>query len=233
MPRLKSLDRHIPGDFQMLHPEAQQREPFKGSFFAVVREEMKFRRMNPFLAQKYGWKMDQASVERDVHDYNVQRCLAHGWHDFLDDGPAQEFHQPTIQKKILRGAVAAVETTKAGIGVWMDFIGEGGIPVDQKLATDRAFVCSDCPQNKQGGLRNWFIEKVVTEITQLAGIMKDLDVKTPHDAKLGVCEACLCPLALKAHVPMKHIEKHTKPETWAKLDKRCWMLSETGRQPKA
>lgn len=223
MPRLKSLDRHPPHDFQYLHPEIGQAEPFRGSFPHVCKEELKFRRANPFLCQKYGWKLDMAEIEKAVHDYNLHRCIQEGWHEFVTDGPA-EYVAP--QKKILRGAVAAVETTKAGIGVWMDFIGEGGIPVDQKLATERASVCVDCPQNKQGGLRNWFIEKAVTEITQLFGILTDLDVKTPHDAKLGVCEACLCPMKAKVHVPLIHIKKHLTEDAAKKLDARCWIPKE-------
>jgi len=227
MPRLKSLDRHIPGDFQMLHPEANQAEPFKGSFHFVCREEMRFRKANPFLCQKYGWTTDMPAIEKDVHDYNVQRCIAGGWHDFLDDGLAQSEYVPT-QKKILRGAVAAVETTKAGIGVWMDFIGEGGVPVDAKLAAERAHICSTCTHNKQGGLKNWFIQKVVEETTQLFGILQDLDVKTPHDDKLGVCELCSCPIRGKVQVPISHIRKHLTADVKEKLGavKHCWVINE-------
>lgn len=231
MPRLKSLDRHVPGDFQYIHPEANQAEPFKGSFFHVCQQEHQFRRANPFLCQKHGWSLDMSAIERDVHEYNVQRCLSHGWLEWLDmsDGTFQPSAAVIEKKTLLRNAVAVVETTKAGIGVWMDFIGSGGVPVEAKLAEERAAICVQCPHNKQGGLKNWFIEAAVKEIQQVLGIFKDLDVKTKQDDKLGVCDACLCPLKGKVHVPMSHIEQRALPDVWAKLDPKCWMLAETGR----
>lgn len=226
MPRLKSLDRHVPGDFQMIHAEANQAEPFKGSFYHVCREEHKFRRLNPFLAQKYGWSLEMEQIEKDVHDYNVQRCLAHGWLDFLDMGTGTytPLQQPP-EKKMFRSAVAAVETTKAGIGVWMDHMGPSGVPVAQKTADERAAICATCPHNKQGGLKNWFVQKAADEIMHLFGIFKDLDVKTKYDDKLGVCELCVCPLKNKVQVEMHHIQKHLTPEVREKLAavKHCWV----------
>ncbi len=213
----------------MIHPEANQAEPFKGSFYHVVREEHKFRRLNPFLAQKYGWSLEMEQIEKDVHDYNVQRCLAHGWLDFLDMGTGDYIPmQEPSQKKILRSAVVAVETTKAGIGVWMDFMGAGGVPVEQKLADKRAEICVSCPHNKQGGLKNWFIQKAVDEIQQWFGILKDLDVRTKHDDKLGVCELCNCPLKGKVQVPISHIRANLIPEAKEKLSavKHCWVINE-------
>jgi len=41
-----------------------------------------------------------------------------------------------------------------------------------------------------------------------------------------VCEACLCPMKAKVHVPIHHIKKHMKPEVQAKLDLRCWITKE-------
>lgn len=230
MPRLKSLDRHVPGDFQMIHPEANQAEPFKGSFYHVCTQEHQFRRANPFLCQKYNWSLDMAQIEKDVQEYNVQRCLAHGWLDFLDMADGTFHPSATIveKKTLLRSAVAVVETTKAGIGVWMDFVGSGGVPVEAKLAEERAAICVQCPHNKQGGLKNFFIEAAVKEIQQVLGIFKDLDVKTKQDDKLGVCELCLCPLKGKVHVPLNHIQDRLTADVREKLTgvKHCWVINE-------
>jgi hypothetical protein len=233
MARIKDRNRWLPGGFQVLHPEAGMKEPFSGSFIECVSFEMKFRKGNPHIVQKNGWSHDAAEIEWYVDQQNVARCEAHGWSKYLyDDGvsPPVSKSENGSKKNLLANVAAGVrrhvQATKAGISVYVDWVGDSGQPVDKALAESRAAVCVKCPLNKQGGLRQWFIEKAVREIQIVFGIMQDMDVSTQFDEQLGVCEACLCPMKSKVHAPIEHIKKHLTKEAEAKLHPSCWIPKE-------
>lgn len=213
----------------MLHPEAAMKEPFSGSFTEAVQFESKFRRGNPHLVKKNGWTLDIAEIEWYVEQQNVNRMLAHGWRKYLMES---ELVAPVTadngsKKNLLTGVAESVkrhvQATKAGIQVYVDWVGDSGQPVEKALAESRAKVCVQCPLNKQGGLGQWFIEKAAREIQTVFGIMSDMDISTPWDEQLGVCEACLCPLKSKIWAPIEHIRKHLEPDIQAKLHPSCWI----------
>jgi hypothetical protein len=49
-------------------------------------------------------------------------------------------------------------------------------------------------------------------------------LKTDLDHALNICQACLCPLKLKVHVPLDLIRKHLSPQAKSALDTHCWIL---------
>jgi len=230
MPRLKSLTEHPPYGFQMLQPETGQTTPFVGSFNHCVEQTMILRQANPFLAERHGWRLDRAGVEHDVEQHNVARMISGGWLTFvvMDDGPpAPLCVMPEKKTNRFPNVAAAVRNVSAGVGVLLDWLGNGGKAVEQSLADSRATICSTCPQNGQGGILSYFTKSAADIIRTQMEIRGDLQLRTPHDEQLGVCEACMCPLKLKVHVELEHILKHTSEETKTKLDPRCWILKGT------
>jgi len=231
MARMKSLTAHPPYSWQFLQPETGQQQPFVGSFNSVVEQVMRLRGANPFLAERHGWRTDQAGVEIEVEQYNVARMIAGGWLDFIvQDEPgssAPTYSMPPAQKKTSVAGLGSIKRVAAGVAVLVEWLGNGAKPVDQSLAYDRAAICADCPKNDGGDFTAYFTEPIANKIRTQLEIRGDLQLRTLHDDKLTVCSACDCPLKLKVWVPLDHILSHTAPEVKTKLDPRCWILKGT------
>jgi hypothetical protein len=100
-------------------------------------------------------------------------------------------------------------------------------PVDKAEAERRAAICVVCPVHRKGNLKDWFLAYVAKGLTELYGIMHDLDMTTSLDKELGKCDACDCPMRAKVHVALLTIDKHLKPEQRAKLHPQCWIIAPT------
>lgn len=197
---------------------------------------MMLRQTNSFLAERHGWRVDLAGVEHDVEQYNVARMIAGGWPEFIvQDEPsnAPVYTPPPAQKKT--GVAARVRNVAAGVGVLLEWLGSGAKPVEQALADSRAPICATCPKNGKGDILAYFTQPIADKIRTQLEIRGDLQLSTPHDEKLGICEACDCPLKLKVFVGVDHILDHTSAETYANLAPQCWIRSEgiaAGKTPK-
>lgn len=232
VPRLKSRTAFPPFDFQAIIPGVGQKEPFKGSFSEVVEMVWRFRKANPHLCQKNGWSLDRAIIAGEVDEENAARCLAHGWVGFVEiaDNPFIEA-SPEVKKKGWLGSVAAGGRALAsGLGVWKDMFGEEGT-IEREQAESRALVCVGCPENDTSGtLLNWFTSALAEQIGSVYRMLRDLDLKTTQDERLGVCRACRCPMKAKVHAKLSHINRHMPAEVKAKLHPAnpvCWVLEES------
>ena len=76
-------------------------------------------------------------------------------------------------------------------------------------------------------------EEVMAQIREWVAIKNDLALKTPYDAKLGTCTACLCDLRTKIWVPLNIVLKVTTPEVREKLHPACWIKMESETTSKA
>lgn len=246
--RLKSRSAFPPGEFQVLHPEAGMKEPFKGSFNEAVMFERGFRRKNPALAQKLGLPDDQTAVENWVDEFNANRCVAHGWTSFVNlDSAVSEssFAIPDAQKKT-RGPnwpKPAAGAAKAAADAYTSLFKDG--PVERALAEDRAAICSQCPQNNtHASLASLFTSAAASAVTSLIGMVRDMNMNTSLDSSLGICDACLCPMKAKVHVRIGTLTGSMPNDVWPKLQRegdivenevrrhveRCWILTESGRK---
>ena len=57
-------------------------------------------------------------------------------------------------------------------------------------------------------------------------IKDKLNLRVEGEEKLGICDACWCPLKLKVHMPINHIVDNTEDEVFIDLHKDCWILKE-------
>ncbi len=224
---MKSRTRFPVGGWQMLHPEAGQKKPWAGSLNEIVLKELDYRRKNLALARKNNWSLELEDIENDVDEMNAQRMVAGGYLNFVDmEGSSPPQSMGGSSRSGHGGAVAAAKAIVAGVGVWLDWLGADGTPVNQALAEKRAAVCADCPKNDGGDWKQYFIGPAAAIIKKQLEIKHQLELKTSVDEKLTVCSACDCPLSLKVWTPFDIIMSKTSDDVWSKFDSRCWLLSE-------
>lgn len=111
-------------------------------------------------------------------------------------------------------------------GVLVEWLGQGGNPVDVTIAEWRANTCLSCPKHR--GTKLW--EQLVTHpvamrIREHLEVKHGLNLSVPTDEHLGVCNACGCCVPLKIWTPLLHIQSETPdltiyPET-------CWIRKES------
>lgn len=221
MARLKSREKYPPGGFDYFQPESQWKAPPNASFETVVAALIQHRRGNPYLVEKHGWSIDPETVRAEIDSFNARRCEQFGWTDYIfanapDPAPPKSMPLPTNLQKlgsVVGGGEALVEWITSGAEA---------VPVD--LANKRAAICSDCPQNGKGDFTRYFTVPVSEAIRHELNKRSEWDLVTSYDDRLNVCEACLCPLKLKMHMPLARILAHIDPEAKARLDPRCWIL---------
>ena len=80
--------------------------------------------------------------------------------------------------------------------------------------------------NGKGGWEAYFTVPVSNAIRREMERKRTMKLGTPSDDKLGVCEACSCPLPLKTFLPVSNILSKIQPAQKAALHPQCWILSE-------
>lgn len=192
---------------------------------------MNFRRANPAICQSNGWGTSNEECGNYVDQYNAQRMIAGGWIDFIvldspDYAIPDEIQKKTLHSPWRRNAAAVLNSGKAALSAYASMFGSVG-PVSKDLAEKRAAVCVVCPLNgKRGGLKNYFVEAAAHEIMALLSALKDMDLTTSAGDKLGVCDACSCPMGAKVFVNIEKIKSNLDPAQMAALDPKCWITSE-------
>jgi len=236
MARLKSRQKHPPGGFVLLLPEIGMKTPVKGAFNEVVLAFSRLIQSNPSQAEKHGWPAhtDWDALADWVDAHNAARLIALGYTTFVEENASNDpaFYDSAYwdaQKKTPSPASAA-DRLSAGAAMWRELFGPDGRTVDSALATHRASICASCPQNDTTtSLFNIFVSAIASALGSLFTLLKEKQLTTPHDDRLGVCRACLCPMRAKVFIDVSRIEAHTDERVWNSLDPSCWMLSETGR----
>ena len=108
----------------------------------------------------------------------------------------------------------------------LDWLGEGGIPVDREKAYNRALICSNCKLNEKIRWYEFIKAGVAKAIIIQERVRVGADLHTIYDRKLGSCRACRCYLKLKVWVPLETIEENLDPAQVKKLDPDCWIKTE-------
>ena len=233
MSRLKSRQKFIPNGFVFYQPETKWRSPANASFEIVVQSLMAHRNAQPFLAKKHGWKLEHDEVADEVDAFNARICEQMGWMDYvqapLGAAPPPKFPAPSPSDASKLAAVAGhVKKIWAGVRTLTDWIdsGEPAVPTDQSSA--RAAVCAICPKNTPGDFTTWFTKPAAEAIRRQIQKVEHRNLSTPYDDKINVCEVCLCPLKLKVHTPLSHINAHLTEDVLHDLERapNCWIVSE-------
>lgn len=223
MPRLKNRQLQIPGGLKFFQPETKfQTQPFM-SFDTIVRAVISHRQANPFLMRQHGWPVEQAAVENEIDAFNANLCARMGWNDYIIGTDSPPLSTPPQRHHLLlqSGRLAA------GAKTLVEWIGSGAEAVPTELSNKRAEICAGCPKNGVADLTSWFTMPVSQAIRAAINLRKEWKLSTPFDEKLGVCDACACPLHLKVHMPIDRIMARLSDESKRELDARCWILAES------
>lgn len=218
--RLKSRTESPPNGFRFEQPETGWKSWITNpttlwDFRLLCNELQKHRQANP----RFKLPSDMAVIIEEVDHANALRMFTiKGAQIYVqtDQGPPPK--RVPLLRRIQNVAVGA-ETLK-------HWLGEGGVPVSNDLAAQRASICAKCPQNIKGGLETWFTASASQFIRQQLETRRELKLSTPFDDELNVCNACTCPLQLKVHVPLPVITEHMTDATRKALDGACWILAE-------
>lgn len=204
------------------------------SFDTLVRAVISARKANPHHAAKNKWSLDFDTVANEVEQFQVKVCLAGGWTKYLTEGvsgaPPFSRAQSLANQKQLGVAVEKVKKLWAGVKTLNDWLDSEEPPVPTEQSERRAAICADCHLNGKGDFSSWFTVPASGAIKRQLERLSQRNISSTQDEKLNVCTACLCPLKVKVHTPMKFITPHMSNETIAELKggKNCWIIAEMG-----
>lgn len=228
MAALKDRSKQIPNGFRFTQPQTNWQAPPWSSFDSIVKALMAHRRGNPALVRKHKWALDYDSVAFEVDTFNAALCVANGWTDFIVSENAEPpKYQPPQAERPGAAFVGAVKRSSAGIKLVVEWLGSGLKPVPLEVAEKRASVCVACPLNVKGNFLQKLEAAAADKVRALLAVKHDMALRTSQDANLGSCTACDCFLPLKIFSPLDLIQKNTSEEVRAKLDTKCWILSES------
>ena len=231
MPRLISRQKSIPNGFRFHIPLIPTWKNRPGSFDNVVQQVMVALNGNPHVARKMGIAVTYENVASMVDEFNARLCQANGWKDYYtaDGGqsaraPFPFVHHPDPkQVPSVISAVAGVKKLAAGAALLFEWEESGQPPIEPAAAETRAEICTRCPKNNPEHLSRFFTGPVSRLMQGKFARLHGMNLKTPHDDKLGICDACLCPLKLKVWTPIELVVKHLQPDARAELWEQCWI----------
>jgi len=192
-------------------------------FKASVDNIRKHRLANPAISAKYNLSADPAVIEKELIAFQQARGSL--------PMPTQPVFFSTAQSRLPSRVVAAagdIKRAAQGTAVVLDWLGNGGDPVAQELAENRAEICVACPKCVPGA---WFTEAPAELIRSSVKAWQTIKgnsfaFETNQGEKLKSCDVCKCLMKLKVFVDLKHITSKTKPEIMAELPDSCWIKKE-------
>lgn len=122
--------------------------------------------------------------------------------------------------------ISEAQNVLVGMEVLADWLGEGGRPVPDYMANERAQSCVGCTMNRAPKWWETAKDLAAQTIRLELEARHTMKISSPFDESLGMCAACGCCMRLKIHVPISHIRDHTTPETLAKFPSHCWQRHE-------
>ena len=230
---LKSRNHFVPGGWMYFQPETNWQSNPNVGFNDVVQQIVEHRKANP----RFNLATDAATVERELEQYTEARLrsqFGEGANEYLinSGSPPPSFTPPRLRRHqagAVAVGVAKAQRISAGIGLMIDWLGDGLKPVDQERADQRAAICAKCEFNQRATL----LEQLTTNpaaagIKSLLQERAEMKLSTPHDEALQMCKKCDCVLKLKVFTPFKHVLEHTSKEVMDSLPSFCWIKSEAG-----
>jgi hypothetical protein len=227
---LKSRNHFPPGGWMFYQPEIGWKSNPNVGFNDVVAQIISIRQANP----RFKLPTDRPAVENELEAYTEARLRSQYGEQadqWLISGAAPP-NFPTLPRPRQRGgavvaAGAKVGRVSAGVGLMIDWLGDGLKPVDQQLAEDRAKVCVRCPHNlPASAIQGAITGAVASGVHKLMEEKAEMKLRTSDDDKLHTCEICGCVMSLKIWAPADHIKKHTPDDVLNRLPAFCWVRRE-------
>lgn len=230
--RLKNRDMDSPIPLTFTQPQIPQWKPPPGSFRVVVNAIISVRKANPGITKQFNLSLDPEVVADELDSQHAAKLAAAGHTAYLKEGAASiPFPKTWSPQRLFQNAKAAAEAVgkvMVGVGVYVDWLGSGGIPVERNHAEARAKVCSTCDHNKlKGSLTDYFTEPAAAAMNKILAIKNDMKLMTTFEDSLHVCDLCFCPLKSKVWTPISHIKAKLNDKTLSSLPDFCWIKQES------
>jgi len=191
--------------------------PVGSTFDQTVILIIKHRLANPAILIKHKLSVDVTAVGNELETYTRMRLG-------IPMAPMPNPQMPPRRlPEAVEGAVVVVRRLAAGAALLFEWEESGQPPVANDVSTVRAALCVQCPKNDPQHMSKYFTQPVSDMLRKKLARLHAMNLTTPHDPKLGICSACLCPLKLKVHTPMDLIVKHLRPDAKAELWEKCWI----------
>lgn len=217
-----------PGGWSFLQPQTGWRNPMAMvGLDASIKAIIAHRQSNQAITIQHQLSTDYDGVKAELMRFTRIRLKIP---EIGDSG----FFRAGRNNPPSRGGVAAAGASFArqivrsatGVATLADWLGNEGKPVEPALSEARATICATCPQNKAGDLMSFFTRPVAELLRRQLEERRNMNLRTSLDEKIGVCDACGCPIKLKVHVPLSFIKAHIQKPERDLLDPRCWILKE-------
>ena len=115
---------------------------------------------------------------------------------------------------------------RTGANILAGWLGEGGIPVNETLAEDRAKICAACPHNHPVSWAGFAKAGVAQTVMAAERLAHHAQMRTAEHDRLGECEICGCYLKLKVWCPIEHIKTEMTAEDLQSHPAPCWIRKE-------
>ena len=109
------------------------------------------------------------------------------------------------------------------------WLGEGGRPVAQDHAQERANICLSCPLNQEKGLPEFLTALAALTVRRQIEMKNQSQLRVDGEKRLHICDGCGCVLRLKVWTPMKFITETTEQNVIDSLPDVCWQRKEIGK----
>jgi len=184
---------------------------------SAVKEIIKVRLKNPAITEKHKLPTNFDAVRDELIKFNAARTG-------MALAPPASFQSPRRSlPQAVEALAVAVSKTAQGAALLLEWEESGLPPESAETASKRASICVQCPKNGKGELTRWYTVPVAEMLRKRMARVHAMNLTTPQDDQLGVCEACQCPLKLKVWTPMNIIKKRLKPEQEKELWRDCWI----------
>jgi len=194
-------------------------------------------RANMAKAKAAGLPMTMSDIQTRVDEYLSHICRQNGWFQYLQEVAQQQ--PPFPRSRPFNGLpprhtpVQRVANIVVGSKTVVKWLASGAEAMPVELAEKRALVCAGCPVNSKNQpamadkpLSHWFTVPAQAAIQVAVEKAKEMKLSTQFDDRLGVCEACSCPMRLKIWLPFERFYDDMTEQAKNDLDRDCWIRAE-------
>lgn len=115
-----------------------------------------------------------------------------------------------------------VKNIAHGVQSITEWLGSGGVVVDQETAQKRANVCLTCPNNIPSII---VTEAVAMAIKRHLSVKNEVGLRVDGEKSLHSCSVCSCVLKLLIWEPQSNVTAQMTETEKAKLPAHCWKLT--------
>lgn len=231
---LISFNKFPPGGWLIWRQDKTQPIDVGGvTFQQAVTEMQRFRAVNPYLGMstnpgEIAKELEEWTCER-IH-YDPQYCRPKKKAPEIQTSPMSDTNNGLSRLAPLLGTLGqvahSVANLKSGASAITEWLGSGGNPVSPQTANTRSQICETCPHNHSRKALSSWTGILADRIKDYVAQKNRLSLHVDNEDRIGACEICDCPLALKVFVPIQHIASHTNPAKLAEFPAYCWIPKE-------